>query len=182
MKGDAKMSKGMKMLIAALAVTGLLVASFAGVALAADPTDADAASDCPFFGERQGQSGMHGFHGEGTSDAISGILGLTTEEIQAQRLEGKSLVEIAAAQGVSEDVLVAAIMVVKTEAIQQRVADGTLTQERATLMLQNMEQATIQSVNRTTVGPFANGGGGCGQFDPDSATRGMHGRGFNQKQ
>jgi hypothetical protein len=172
----------MKMLIAALAVTGLLVVSFAGVALAAGPADADAAGDCPFFGERQGQGGMRGFHGEGTSDAVSGLLGLTAEDIQAQRLEGQSLVEIAAAQGVTEDALVAAIMAVKTEAIQQRVADGTLTQEQATLMLQNMEQATIESVNRTTVGPFAKGGGGCAQFDSDSVMRGMHGRGFNQSQ
>jgi hypothetical protein len=176
------MSKGMKILIAALAVTGLLVASFAGVALAAGPADADADGDCPFFGERQGQGGMHGFHGEGTSDAVSELLGLTAEDIQAQRLEGKSLVEIAAAQGVTEDALVAAIMAVKTEAVQQRVADGTLIQEQATLMLENMEQATIQSVNRTTVGPFGHGGGGCAQLDSDSATRGMHGMGFNQNQ
>lgn len=172
------MRKGMKMLIAALAVTGLLVASFAGVAMAADPADADGV--CPYSGERLGQGGMRGFHGEGTSDAVSGILGLTAEEIQAQRLEGKSLVEIAAAQGVSEDALVAAIMAVKTEAIQQRVADGTLTQEQATLMLQNMEQATILSVNRTTVGPFANGGqgAGCEQAEPGTGMRGMHGRGL----
>ncbi len=172
------MRKGTKMLIAALAVTGLLVASFAGVALAAGPTDADADGVCPYFGEVQGQWGMHGFHGEGTIEAVSGILGLTAEEIQAQRLEGKSLVEIAAAQGVSEDALVAAIMAVKTEAIQQRVADGTLTQEQATLMLQNMEQATILSLSRTTVGPFANGGhgsAGCEQFEPGTSQYGMHG-------
>ena len=171
------MKKSMKMLIAALAVTGLLVASFAGVVLADGPADADGV--CPYFGERLGEGGMHGFHGEGTNEAVSGILGLTAEEIQAQRLEGKSPVEIAAAQGVSEDALVAAIMVVKTEAIQQRVADGTLTQEQATLMLQNMEQATILSVNRTTVGPFANGGQGAGcatQLELGTGFHGMHGR------
>lgn len=174
------MRKGMKMLVAALAVTGLLVASFAGVALAADPADTDVDGVCPYFGERLGEGDMHGFRGEGTNEAISGILGLTAEEIQAQRLEGKSLVEIAAAQGVSQDALVAAIMAVKTEAIQQRVADGTLTQEQATLMLQNMEQATILSINRTTVGPFANGGQGAGcatQLELGTGFHGMHGRG-----
>ena len=174
------MKKSMKMLIAALAVTGLLVASFAGVVLADGPAAADADGVfCPYFGERLGEGGMHGFHGEGTNEAVSGILGLTAEEIQAQRLEGKSLVEIAAAQGVSEDALVAAIMAVKTEAIQQRVADGTLTQEQATLMLQNMEQATILSVNRTTVGPFANGGqgAGCEQAELGTGLQSMHGRG-----
>ena len=177
------MKKSMKMLIAALAVTGLLVASFAGVAMAAGPADADADGVCPYSGERQGQGGMHGFHGEGTIEAVSGILGLTAEEIQAQRLEGKRLVEIAATQGVSEDALVAAIMAVKTEAIQQRVADGTLTQEQATLMLQTMEQATILSLSRTTVGPFANGGhGGAGYGQPNSGgmMHGMHGWGYNQ--
>lgn len=63
------MRKGMKMLIAALAVTGLLVASFAGIAMAAGPTDADADGICPYFGEIHGEGGMHGFHGEGTINA-----------------------------------------------------------------------------------------------------------------
>ena len=57
------MRKGMKMLIVALAVTGLLVTSFVGVAMAAGPADADADGVCPYSGERQGQGGMHGFHG-----------------------------------------------------------------------------------------------------------------------
>jgi hypothetical protein len=54
---------------------------------------------------------------------------------------------------VSEDALVEAILDAKRETVQQRVEDGTLTQEQANLMLQQMEQRTIQMVNKVTVGP-----------------------------
>jgi len=96
--------------------------------------------------------------------AISELLGMTRDEIHALRLEGKSLVEIAAAKNVTEEQLVAAIMEAKTEALQTRVADGKLTQEQADLMLQNMEQNTIEAMNRVTMGPAegkgsANGAG-----------------------
>jgi len=130
-----------------VAAAGLLVFALAGVAFAHGP---------------QG-----GYQGDGAfcSDTVSELLGLTPEEIQAQRYEGKSLVEIAQAQGVSEDALVVAIMVVKEAAIEQKVEDGILTQEQADLMLQQMEQRTYEAVNRTTLGPFDSPGGkGYGQF------------------
>jgi len=62
-------------------------------------------------------------------------------------------VEIAAAQGVTEDTLVEAILAAKKEAIQERVEAGILTQEQSDRMFQQMEQRTIEAVNRTTVGP-----------------------------
>jgi len=97
-----------------------------------------------------------GFHGRGAgylgSDAAADLLGLTPEALHEQRLEGKSLTEIAAEQGISEDELVNAIMATKTTAVQALVADGSLTQEQADLMLQQMEENTRLAVNRTTVG------------------------------
>jgi hypothetical protein len=125
------MSRRAKLLIVPLALAGLLVVLFSGAAFAAGP------------------------HGEGTActETVSELLGLTPEEIQAQRHEGKSLVEIAAAQGVSEDVLVEAILAAKKEAIEQKIEAGTLTQEQADLCFQQMEQRISQSVNRTTCGP-----------------------------
>ena len=154
------MGKRVKLLAVALVATSLLVVSVAGVALAQGPADTD---DMPAYcGQGWGRS-----HGQEAicSETLSELSGLTPEEIQAQRQEGKSLVEIAAAQGVSEDALVEAIMAAKKQAVQAKVQDGTLTQEQADLILAHMEQRTHQAVNRTSVGPpdwsRGNGRGAC---------------------
>jgi hypothetical protein len=84
--------------------------------------------------------------------AVTELLGMTPAEIQAQRLEGKSLVQIAAAKGVTEDQLKNAILTARQTQLKERVTAGTLTQEQATLMLQTMEQNVVQAINRTTTG------------------------------
>ena len=146
------MNKGVKLLTVGLVVTGLLVVSFAGAALADSPADAEDA--CPYH---HGEQGWGGFQGQGIvlAETVSPLLGLTADEIQAQRDEGKSLAEIAAAQGVSQEALVEAIVAAKSTILQQRVADGFLTQEQADLMLEWMEQRTIQMVNQATCEPSA---------------------------
>ena len=157
------MNKRWKILTAAL-VTGLLIVAFTGVIFATGPVTPNA--DCPNAGDRLGGGGhgMGGYFGQGAlcDEAVSDLLGLSAEEIQAQRLEGKSLVEIAAAVDVSENALVTAIMAAKTDTVQELVAAGTITQEQADLMIQKMEQQTTLAVNRTDTGPFGQGGQGMG--------------------
>jgi hypothetical protein len=157
------MNKKRKMLIAAL-VTGLLIVVFTGVAFAIGPVTPNI--DCPSDGSRPGGSG-HGmgvYFGQGALEGItSDLLDLSAGEIQAQRLGGKSLVEIAASVGVSEDTLVAAFVEAKCEIIQQLAADGILTQEQAAFMTQNVEQQTTLAVNRTGTGPFSQTGNGMGR-------------------
>lgn len=156
------MSKRAKIWTAALVLTGILVISLASTAIAHGPINADGATqDC------LGQ-GWGGYHGQEAicTETVSDLLGLTAEEIQAQRHEGKSLAEIAAAQGVSEEALVETIMATKAEAVQQKVADGTLTQEQADLMLEQMEERTVEAVNRTNTGPFADRGSCYGYGQP----------------
>ncbi len=143
------MGKRFKLLAISLITAGILAATITGVAFADDPVGGDAEVEA-YCG--QGCGGYHG-HGAICSETVSELLGLTHEEIEAQRHEGKSLVEIAEIQGVSEDALVEAILDAKSKAVQQRVEDGILTQEQVDLMLQQMEQRTIQMVNRITVGP-----------------------------
>ncbi|MDD3678501.1 MAG: hypothetical protein PHD14_04665, partial [Dehalococcoidales bacterium] len=72
--------------------------------------------------------------------------------------DGLSMVEIAAGYGVTEDELVEAIMAVKTANLQELVADGTITQEEADLMLQSMLERTCEMVNATQVGHFGGNG------------------------
>jgi len=165
------MSKRFKKIAFLTALVAILSLAFAGVALADDPNGTD--GTVPYCGG----PGMGGFHGHGATGfgVASDLLGLTPEEIHAQRLEGLSLAEIAAAQGVSEDDLVAAIVAAKAEFLQERVADGYLTQEQADLMLERMTERTIEAVNRTEVGPFAGMGSRSGNGFGDGQFG--HGRG-----
>ena len=128
------MSKRFKLMTISMVLIGVLAATFTGAALAAGPPEVD--------DEEQNYcgAGWGGWQGGATcSETVGDLLGLTHEEIEAQRHEGKSMVEIAAAQGVTEDTLVEAILAAK--------------QEQSDRMFQQMEQRTIEAVNRTTVGP-----------------------------
>ena len=140
------MTRRLKLLGLSLGVVALLALTV-GSTVFADTSEGDDSIQAYCAG--------YGFHGEEgvCVDAASELLGLTHEEICEQRQEGKSLVEIATAQGISEDELVEAIMATKREAVQSGVEDGTLTPEQAELILQQMEQRTRLAVNKTTTGP-----------------------------
>lgn len=148
------MGKRVKLLIISASIAAVLVLSFGSIAAAAGPNNTNG------NGVRYGQGA--GYSGQGIcSEAVCNLLGLTEEQIQAQRLEGKSLVQIAAANGVSEQQLIEAIMSTRQAEIQTRVTAGTLTQEQANLMLQQMEQNIVRAINRTTTGqPEWAGAGG----------------------
>ncbi len=148
------MRKRTKMLIAILALAGTMVISFGGAALAHGPWDADDEATQDY-----GQMGWGHHHGGGAiwSEDVGDLLGLTAEEILAQRQEDKSLVEIAAAQGVSEDTLVEAILAARADTVQQRIDAGFCTEERADEMLEWVEQNVRQAVNRTDFGPSEDG-------------------------
>jgi hypothetical protein len=91
--------------------------------------------------------------GFGPDEAVTDLLGLTADQIREQRLAGKSLVEIAAAQDVTEEELINAIMTEKQTQLQEMVAAGTISQETADLRLAQMKERVTLSVNRTQVGP-----------------------------
>ncbi|MFC1951555.1 hypothetical protein ACFLYI_00745 [Chloroflexota bacterium] len=142
------MKKGLKVLGLAVGVTALMALTLGGAVFADTSDETDVQTYCAGYG-------WHGFHGEGAacSETVSELLGITPEELYELRQEGKGFAEIAAEQGVAVDELVAAIMAEKTAAVQARVDNGTLTQERADLMIQHMAERTELAVNRTTTGP-----------------------------
>ena len=108
-------------------------------------------------------------------DAVSELLELSPEEIREERESGKSLVEIAEEQGVSEDALTEAIMAAPKEAIGQKVEDGILPQEQADHMLERLEQRVIWRINRTEVGPTGYSGCNGGGRHAEHASFGMAG-------
>ena len=143
----------MKILIASLAIAVVSVIAFAGVALAADPPAAATSNPGQGFGPAGGCGGNGAGFGPVWSEEVTKLLGLSTDEIQTLRQEGKSLSQIAADKGVSEDALVAAILAPRKTVLQQRVEAKVLTQEQVDLMLKNMEQNIKQSITRTALGP-----------------------------
>ena len=155
------MNKKWKLTLVTLAVAIIATLSI-GITVSADEP-ADGAVDGWYCGA--GVDAGRGYGATGMADVI-GLLGLTAEEFQALRTEGKSLAEIAEAQGVTTDALIAAMLAPRVEMLADRVAEGYLTQEQADAMLAQMEASISESILRTDVGPQADRGsfGGRGGF------------------
>ena len=157
------MGKRTKWLVIGLVVAAILAIGIGSIAAsAAGPAANSNTQTC------NGAGGGFRFGGAVVDEAVTKLLGMTEDEIQALRKQGQSLVQIAATRNVTEKQLVDAIMAYKTTEVQSRVTAGTLTQDQANLMLQNMEQATTQAVNRTSTGPL--GGQGMGQRGSGNGT------------
>ncbi len=88
----------------------------------------------------------------GDNETAAGILGLTVEQLQAERLSGKSLTAIAASKGISEDTLIAKLQEAHKTSVSQLLADGKISQAQADYMLGNMAERITAMVERTNVG------------------------------
>lgn len=93
---------------------------------------------------RRGKGGKHGRRGgrlgglvdrEAVKTAVADTLGISVEELEAAKEAGTSIEELAAENGVEVEEIRAAVEAVKTEAVQQAVEDGTITQEQADRIL-----------------------------------------------
>lgn len=141
----------------------VLTAALAGVALAQGTTPPAATDTRPCGltpgampwggGMRGGVAGRGMPDWAGADDAVQKLLGMTAEQLQAERWAGKSLVDVAAAKGVSEDALIAAIVESHKAALAQLVADGKLTQAQADAMAVRMQEQVKLMVERTGTGP-----------------------------
>jgi hypothetical protein len=165
------------LLIAATLVVGILIGSVVmGTALAATPA-AEGTPTPVVPGSGYGRGGMMrndgmmgngGMMGRGNAgsemgmveDEVLALLNMTSDQLTAERQAGKSLVQIAQAQGVTEQQLINAILAAKRTDLDKLVNDGKLTRAQADQMYQNMQQAVPQAVNRTTAGPMWGNGNG----------------------
>lgn len=197
------MKRRTKVLVASV-VGVALAAGLTGVALASGPAwegntpagngsqttlrvqDASADGTYPceagFSGPMFGGSGGIGMYAQW--DSLSDLLGLTPQEIQEQRFEGKTLLEIAEAQGVSEQQLIDAIIAERTELLQERVDAGYITQEQADAIIEEMEEHVPLMLDNVPAGPrvgtdLGQGAGGVGPGYGATMGRGMMGgRGY----
>jgi hypothetical protein len=118
-------------------------------------------------GDARGGRGMPEW--AGMDDAAEKLLGMTQAEIQAARLAGKSLVELAQTKGVSKDALIRAILDEHKADLAKLVVDGKMTQAQADAMISRMQEQVKLMVERTGTGPMWQNQPGQGQGQPNSA-------------
>jgi hypothetical protein len=145
------MNKKTLVLLSGATLVALLLVGLVGVSavFADEPTPE---SEAPFGGRGGGGGrgdlgrGMFGgFGGQWTTfDTVADTLGLTPVELFIELHGGKTLEEVAEAQGVEmeavQDALKAAHEAAMRQRIEQAVEDGKMSQEQADWMLQGLEQ------------------------------------------
>jgi hypothetical protein len=108
------------------------------------------------LGGRLGGPVLHGF---GFMDAAAKYLGLTQVELRTQIAGGKTLADVAKAQGKSVDGLVSALVAAEKTALDAAVKAGRLTQAQADQVHANATQRFTDMVNGTFPGPLGRGDG-----------------------
>lgn len=125
------------------------------------------------FGPGMMGHGQGSFSGEGEgplhdymAPAIADAFGLTVDELEALHTSGETLWDYAQEQDINQDEFTALLEGARTDAIDQAVADGVITQEQADWMLDHMGKG------------FGPGNGECHDgFGVDSFGPGMNGPG-----
>ena len=112
----------------------------------------------PMFGPRGGRFPLGGVH---LMESATTVLGISVDDLMTQLKDGKSLADVAEAQGVSVETLKTGLLAqVKTE-LDTLVSDGKITQSQA----DNIYSRTESNIDTivTATGPFL---GGCPRRGP----------------
>jgi hypothetical protein len=168
---------GRKNLYAILGAAGalvLLLGGLGGMSVASAQEVTPESEDAPTRGIRGWGRDLFGFgHGGGWTmfDTAADVLGLTPEELFSELNAGKSLEEVAEAQGVELEDLQEAFGTARDEAmrdaIAQAVEDGEITQEEADWRLEGLERGYM-SGRGFGHGPGRGMRGSFGGFAPQS--------------
>jgi hypothetical protein len=101
-----------------------------------------------FVGPGLGFGGHGPFeHHLGDLDAAASYLGLTEDQLRTQLQSGKTLADVAKAQGKSVDGLVDALVAAAKQHLDEAVADGRLTKAQEDQILSDLKQRITDRVN-----------------------------------
>lgn len=100
---------------------------------------------------RRGEGHRGGRDLAARSEVVTDLLGIDAETLRAELAAGSTLAEVAAANGVSSDDLVAALVAEAEERIAEHVEEGSLTEEEAAAKLADITDRVSERVN--TAGP-----------------------------
>ncbi len=93
---------------------------------------------------------------------VESLLGISREDLMAERSAGKSLVQIAEEKGISKDRLTSLMLQQHTERVDAMVAAGQLDQTQAEQMKAQMQERVQAMIERTETGKPAWAGKGNG--------------------
>ncbi len=109
--------------------------------------------------------GHHGHFGCGSFEDVATIVGLSTDELKTELEAGKTLAQVAQAQGIAKSDLVSQMVAKLTERVNQAVTDGRIDQTQANTMLADAEARIGAMVDQTPpLGGRHGGGVGLGGF------------------
>lgn len=143
-----------------------------------DAAQADAVAEAlademgPHGGAGDGRHGGHGGHGANL-DTAAEALGLTTDELRDALADGSTLADVAAAQGVAVEDLVAALVAEAEERLDEAVADGRLDAAEADELKAGLTERITERVE--SGGPAGGGHHGWGGQGRHGGMGGMHG-------
>jgi hypothetical protein len=86
-------------------------------------------------------------HHLGDLDAAASYLGLTEDQLRTQLQSGKTLADVAKAQGKSVDGLIDALVAAAKQHLDEAVADGRLTKAQEDQILSDLKQRITDRVN-----------------------------------
>lgn len=116
-----------------------------------------ASGEVPLLGLRGGGPGF-GHHGHGAQlDAAATFLGLTEAELREQLRDGKSLAEIAKAEGKTAAALVDALVAAAKTDLAEAVESGRLTDAQRDRIVEELEDRITEGVNATPGEHFRGG-------------------------
>lgn len=110
-----------------------------------------------------------GFGKHEAVEVTAELTGTANADVTAALQEGASLTSYAAENGVSRDELVSAIVAAMQANLDERVAEGSITQERADELAAEMGTKVENLVDREGL-PQRGGPGGCGQEEEGEET------------
>jgi polyhydroxyalkanoate synthesis regulator phasin len=90
-------------------------------------------------------------------ESAADIIGLPVDEVRERIAGGESLVDIADGQGIDEATLKADLVADLTDKINQAVKNGELAQDKADMLLENLDEMVDRAINAE--GPFGGGDG-----------------------
>lgn len=166
------MAKNILIFLAGAVVTALVLGA-AGFVYAQTQNPPNA----PYGGYPGGMMGGRGFHGgmmggwragadadyEGPMHdamiaALAEALDVTPAELEEAHDAGQTMWQFAEAKGLTADEFSQIMIAARTKALEQAVADGTITQAQADWMIQRMSQAQANGFGMGACGGFRQGG------------------------
>ena len=137
------MRRGIALGLAALAAVGMVGAALLVHGAGADLVPSALAQTSSGPADQRGPGGQRA-----GLQTLADRLGMTPDQIRAERQAGRSLADIAAARGVDQAALVQTITNAARTRLNQRVADGQLTQQQADALVQVVQAFAPQMLTR----------------------------------